>query len=1027
MRSPTLVFASSFAMAAGLVAGTALPASAASSTASTTPSASSASPSATATASKSPAPQPSSSASTSASTTASKPAATPSSTSSSSATAHPSTVPGAVTHLAADGDLVFTLDPGLSLDRTVTRRLLARAVSENKQLSQTIKRQAEEFSLGWDGDVAKAPAFDAAPALTADGTGLSLTVPADQVQASAAWQDSAFAYATGWLAGEVADARCTTAVPASALVCGSVAGLFNTLVRGALLQSADGTRAGSATYVDAFLHALKSATFGERQTAVLQWLGGSFDGLVTATAGAVKAQTWAPVQAVLPGVTGILQSAAAQLPHGVSDWGAVPTKSAEARAAAASSLPCDEYEAYGTPCAAAYSMDRAMYSDYDGPLYQVQRASDSVSTQIGLLSTGGYVNAAAQDSFCSGTTCTITEIYDQSPEANDLGIEGAGGAASADHGADASALPITIDGNEAYGLDITGHIGYRDDTTQGIAVDGEAEGMYMVASGTHVNSGCCFDFGNVETNNDDNGASHMDAVNLTTYCEFSPCTGSGPWVEADMENGQYVSGDGSNPNDPSNTSSFVTAVLKNNGQTTFELEGGNSQSGSLSTYWDGSLPSGYSPMHQEGGIVLGTGGDNSNSDVGSFFEGVMTQGFPSDAADAAVQAGIVSAGYAGYTGGATGSGGTAAAGPAVVHSGYSSVYTVDASNGHLQETYLPAMGDPWTTQDLSANYGTPAVMAGTRPVAVVHDGYTSVYTVDASSGDLQETYLPAIGDSWSTQDLTANYGTPTTDWTPTAVYHSDYTSVYTVDASSGDLQETYLPAIGDSWTTQNLTANYGAPPVRAGTSPVSIVHGGYTSVYTVDPNDDLQETYLPAIGDGWTTQDLSANYGTPGTTVTPTALVHDGFTSVYTVDTNSHLEETYLPAIGDSWTPQDLSADYGTPTVLAGTAPSALYHTGYASVYTVDASNSHLQETYLPEVDGPYTSQDLSNNYGTPPTGLTPIPLLHPDTSGNLTWTSVYTIDESNGHLQETYLPALGDAWTTQDLSANYGTPAVYQ
>jgi hypothetical protein len=264
--------------------------------------------------------------------------------------------------------------------------------------------------------------------------------------------------------------------------------------------------------------------------------------------------------------------------------------------------------------------------------------------------------------------------------------------------------------------------------------------------------------------------------------------------------------------------------------------------------------------------------------------------------------------------------------------------------------------------------------------------------------------------------------------TPTAVYHSNYTSVYTVDASSGDLQETYLPAIGDPWTTQNLSTNYGTPTVRSGTSPVSIVHSGYTSVYTVDPNNTLQETYLPAIGDAWSTQDLSTNYGTPTTATTPTVLVHDGYTSVYTVDSaNSDLQETYLPAIGDNWTTQNLSSTYGTPTVMAGTAPAALFHTGYASVYTVDASNSHLQETYLPTTGGPYTTQDLSANYGTPATAMTPITLLHPDTSGNLTWSSVYTVDESTGDLQETYLPALGDPWTTQNLSANYGTPVVYQ
>ena len=46
-------------------------------------------------------------------------------------------------------------------------------------------------------------------------------------------------------------------------------------------------------------------------------------------------------------------------------------------------------------------------------------------------------------------------------------------------------------------------------------------------------------------------------------------------------------------------------------------------------------------MHQEGAIVLGTGGDNSNASIGSFFEGVMTSGFPTDAADNAVQANIV--------------------------------------------------------------------------------------------------------------------------------------------------------------------------------------------------------------------------------------------------------------------------------------------------------------------------------------------------------------------------------------------------
>jgi hypothetical protein len=253
--------------------------------------------------------------------------------------------------------------------------------------------------------------------------------------------------------------------------------------------------------------------------------------------------------------------------------------------------------------------------------------------------------------------------------------------------------------------------------------------------------------------------------------------------------------------------------------------------------------------------------------------------------------------------------------------------------------------------------------------------------------------------------------------------------VYTVDASNGDLQETYLPAMGDPWTTQNLSASYGVPAVLAGTEPVAITHYGYTSVYTVDAGTgDLQETYLPAIGDAWTTQNLSAKYGTPPTSVTPTAVLHSGYTSVYTVDSsNDDLQETYLPAIGDSWSTQNLSANYGTPAVLGGTSPVAVFHFGYTSVYTVDASNDHLQETYLPIIGDSWSTQDLTANYGTPAVlaGTSPIVLLHTSTSGALTWTSVFTVDAASADLQETYLPAVGDAWSTQNLSANYGTPPV--
>ncbi len=60
-------------------------------------------------------------------------------------------------------------------------------------------------------------------------------------------------------------------------------------------------------------------------------------------------------------------------------------------------------------------------------------------------------------------------------------------------------------------------------------------------------------------------------------------------------------------------------------------------------------------MRVDSSILLGTGGDNSTSGIGEFFEGAVTSGYPSDAAENAVQSCIVAAGYS--SGGSSGSNG----------------------------------------------------------------------------------------------------------------------------------------------------------------------------------------------------------------------------------------------------------------------------------------------------------------------------------------------------------------------------------
>ena len=336
-----------------------------------------------------------------------------------------------------------------------------------------------------------------------------------------------------------------------------------------------------------------------------------------------------------------------------ADGGATDAAAADASDSAVfmpSALPCDIYGEAGTGCVAAHSTTRALFAAYSGKLYQVQRASDSTTLDIGTLSPGGYADSAAQDTFCANTTCTITIIYDQSAQANNLLISPGGGAApNMDVGANAAILPALAGGHKVYGVYVSPGTGYRDLTAKGTAVKGEPEGMYMVTSGKHVNDGCCFDYGNTEQPvADDTGNGHMDAVYFGLRCEHPPCTGDGPWIAADLENGLFQ-GNGSNTNDQPVTYDLVSAMMKDDGQSTFTLKTGNAQTGALTTQYSGTLPtgsySGYIPMSKEGGIVLGVGGDNSNASAGDFYEGLMTYGVPSDAADDAVQANIVSVGY----------------------------------------------------------------------------------------------------------------------------------------------------------------------------------------------------------------------------------------------------------------------------------------------------------------------------------------------------------------------------------------------
>jgi len=191
---------------------------------------------------------------------------------------------------------------------------------------------------------------------------------------------------------------------------------------------------------------------------------------------------------------------------------------------------------------------------------------------------------------------------------------------------------------------------WRDGSKSGMPLGSSPQGIYMVTSGKHFGSGCCFDYGNGETSRMYVAGPSMDAVNFSNCTIWGTGAGSGPWVMADLEGGLFAKGGGGQSTaDPSLTFTYVTAMEKNNGTGTFALKGADATTGSLSTFYSGSVPPGYNPAKKQGSIVLGSGGDccysNNTLSQGTFYEGAIVAGYPSDATDSAIQANIVMAGY----------------------------------------------------------------------------------------------------------------------------------------------------------------------------------------------------------------------------------------------------------------------------------------------------------------------------------------------------------------------------------------------
>ena len=89
------------------------------------------------------------------------------------------------------------------------------------------------------------------------------------------------------------------------------------------------------------------------------------------------------------------------------------------------------------------------------------------------------------------------------------------------------------------------------------------------------------------------------------------------------------------------TMPFAFGILKTSAGK-YAIKSADGTTGALTVNYDGASPKSWA---NKGGIILGIGGDNSNHSYGTFFEGALTNGRPSDATDALILQNVQAAGY----------------------------------------------------------------------------------------------------------------------------------------------------------------------------------------------------------------------------------------------------------------------------------------------------------------------------------------------------------------------------------------------
>jgi hypothetical protein len=525
-----------------------------------------------------------------------------------------------------------------------------------------------------------------------------------------------------------------------------------------------------------------------------------------------------------------------------------------ARPVQAQAGPCDILAAAGTPCIAAHSLARRMLAAYTGNLFQVTRASDSTALNVGTLSTG-IVNAAAVTSFCAGTTCVISEIYDQMntpANGNNLTKDAAYGKSPAPVGwttpPSGLAIPIAriVPGEGYYqsgpGCGSIGSGCY----TVNMPMGNSAITAYMIVEDTSeggVADGCCGQYGDTESPAEDGANGTMFSLAYSTCPGGGPpnpdCgsegNGAGPWAGLDLENGIFLYG-------PTLTQKYLSIFGRYDPpNTSMTLKSGDATQGQLSTLYNGPLPAGYT-MKLQGGLSLGRAGDATNAPV-NFIEGAILASATTDATDNAVQAnltsfyGLAQAGTINTTLAIT-SATTLPSG--VAETAYSQTLTASGGSGTGYSWTVTSSGSSLTAVGLSLSSG--GVLSGSSLTAGIAS--FTVELTDSASNTATADFSVTINNAPGATFTIAGAGVSVAPGATTG-----NTSTITVTPGSGGFLGTVSLTCSISPTASNN-------PATCSLSPTSVTLSGttaQTSTLTIGTTAATADLVYPKLGNrkGW--------------------------------------------------------------------------------------------------------------------------------------------------------------------------------